>query len=187
MLRIGEQIPELELDALLENEIDRLRLSDFRGKWLVLIFYPEDFSFVCPTELEEAAEAHQQFRDLGAEIVSVSTDSAFSHKAWHDASRAVNKVKFPMLADPAGKLCRAMGTYIEDKGISLRATFIVDPNGVVKFFEMNDNAIGRSITETLRKLQAIKHVHEHPDSLCPASWRPGSKAIKPKFDLIGSS
>lgn len=186
MLTIGDAIPDMELDAFQETEIRKVKLSDFRGKWLVLLFYPEDFTFVCPTELEEAAELYGKYLEEGAEIASVSTDTASVHKGWHDASAAIKKVKYPMLADPAGKLCRAFGTYIEDEGLSLRATFIIDPDGVIKSIEIHDNSIGRSSVETLRKLQAAKHVRENPDSVCPASWKPGQDDIKPKFDLIGN-
>ena len=158
---------------------------DFRGKWLVLAFYPADFTFVCPTELEELADLYEEFRKLGAEVASVSTDTAFVHKAWHDNSPAIKKIRYPMLADPSGKLCRAFGTYIDGEGLSLRATFIIDPDGVVKSIEIHDNSIGRSAREILRKLQAAKHVREHPDQVCPASWEPGKETLKPSFELIG--
>ena len=185
MLRVGNEIPDMKLDAFVENRITELKLSSYRGRWLVLLFYPADFTFVCPTELQEAAELHEQFRAAESEVMSVSTDSAYVHKAWHDASPAIKKVKYPMLADPAGKLCRAFGTYLDDEGVSLRASFIVDPDGILKSAEFHDNSIGRSCAEILRKLQAAKHVRENPDSVCPASWRPGDSDLKPKFDLIG--
>ena len=185
MTKIGDSIPDLELEAFLGDRIEKVRLTDYRDQWLVLLFYPSDFTYVCPTELREAAELYEKFKELGAEIVSVSTDSAFVHKSWHDSSKAVGKVRFPMLADRSGKLCREFGTYIEDEGLSLRATFIVDPKGVVKLIEMHDEAIGRNVGEILRKLQALKYVSDNPDSVCPASWKPGAEVLKPKFDLIG--
>jgi peroxiredoxin (alkyl hydroperoxide reductase subunit C) len=135
--------------------------------------------------LEEAAELYDEFKKNDAEVMSISTDTAFVHKAWHDASPAIKKVKYPMLADPSGKLCRTFGTYIEDEGLSLRATFIIDPDGILKAVEIHDNSIGRNTAEILRKLQAAKYVRENPDSVCPAKWKPGEKALKPKFDLIG--
>ncbi len=185
MIGVGDTIPDMELDAYHEGEIKKVKFNDYRGKWLVLVFYPADFTFVCPTELEEAAEHHAQFAKEGAEIMSVSTDTAFSHKAWHDNSPAIKKIKYPMLADPTGATCREFGTYIEKEGLSLRATFIIDPNGVVKSIEMHDNDIGRNIKETLRKLQAAKFVSEHKGMVCPASWTPGGKTLKPGVELVG--
>jgi len=185
MIQIGQKIPDLELDAFHNGEIKKVKLSDYRGKWLVLIFYPADFTFVCPTELEEAAEHYEEFKGLGAEVISVSTDTAFVHKAWHDHSPAIKKVRFPMVADPSGRLCRELGTYIEEEGLSLRATFIVDPDGVLRAMEMHDNSIGRSAKEILRKLQAAVYVKEHQGEVCPASWEPGKETLKPELDLVG--
>ena len=185
MIKIGKSIPEVELEAYLGNRIEKVNLSEYRGQWLVMLFYPSDFTFVCPTELQEAADLYEQFTELGAEVLSVSTDSAFVHKSWHESSKAVGKVRFPMLADRSGRMCREFGTYIENEGLSLRATFIVDPQGIVKLIEMHDEAIGRNVGEILRKLQALKYVSDHPDAVCPASWKPGAEVLKPKFDLIG--
>jgi peroxiredoxin (alkyl hydroperoxide reductase subunit C) len=120
MLSVGQKIPDLESDSYFDDDIDKIRLSDFKGKWLVVLFYPADFTFICPTELEEAANNHEEFRKNNAEIISVSTDTAYVHKAWHDSSKAVGKMKYPMLADPTGNMCRAFGTYIEEEGLSLR-------------------------------------------------------------------
>jgi len=185
MLRIGEEIPDMELDAFHESEIKKVKLSEYRGKWLVLLFYPADFTFVCPTELKEAADLYDEFRVLGAEVLSVSTDTVNVHKAWRDSSPTIKKVQYPMLADPAGKMCRAFGTYMDEQGLSVRASFIVDPDGRLRSFEMHDDGIGRSVAEVLRKLQAAKFVRDNPDSVCPAGWKPGAKVLKPKFDLIG--
>ncbi len=185
MVKINEKIPDFELDAFQNEEIRKIRLSDYRGKWLVLIFYPADFTFVCPTELEEAAECYGEFKKLNAEVLSVSTDTAFAHKAWHDTSPSIKKITFPMVADPTGKLCKEFGTYIEEQGLSLRGTFIIDPDGVLKAMEMNDNGVGRSSDELLRKLQAAKFVREHKGLVCPASWRPGKKTLKPGVELVG--
>ncbi|MEM3030722.1 MAG: redoxin domain-containing protein [Candidatus Micrarchaeia archaeon] len=162
-----------------------IKLSGYRGKWVVLIFYPADFTFICPTELEEAAHYYDEFKKLGAEVLSISTDTVFVHKAWHDTSPAIKKVRFPMLADPGGRVCREYGTYIEEEGISVRATFIIDPDGVIKSFEMHSNAIGRNTEEILRKLQAARYVREHKGEVCPVSWRPGQKTLKPGLELVG--
>ncbi len=185
MVRIGQNVPELECEVFHNEEIRKVKLSDYKGKWLVLIFYPADFTFICPTELEEAADYYDEFKQLGAEIICVSTDTVFVHKAWHDNSPAIKKIKFPMGADPAGLLCREFGTYIEGVGLSLRGSFIIDPDGVLKAFEIHDNSIGRSATELLRKLQAAKFVREAGGEVCPASWEPGKKTLKPGLDLVG--
>jgi len=190
MIKINQRISDLEIanlefEAFHNNEIKRLRLSDYKGKWLVLIFYPADFTFVCPTELEEAANYYDEFKKLGAEVLSVSTDTVYVHKAWHEVSPAIKKVKFPMVADPAGKLCREFGTYIEEEGISVRGSFIIDPDGKLVAYEMHDNSIGRSAKELLRKLQAAIFVREHKGEVCPASWEPGKKTLKPSLSLVG--
>ena len=185
MLRINEKVPDFEVDAFHNGEIEKVRFSDHRGRWLVLIFYPADFTFVCPTELEEMAGLYDRFRTLDAEVMSVSRDTAFVHKAWHDNSPAIKKIRYPMVADPTGLLCREFGTYIESEGISLRASFIVDPDGVLKAMEMHDNSFGRSAREILRKLEAAKFVHDHKGSVCPAGWEPGEDALIPSLDMVG--
>jgi len=190
MIKINQKISDLEianfeLEAFQNEEIKKLKLSNYKGQWLVLIFYPADFTFICPTELEEAANYYEEFKKLGAEILSVSTDTVFVHKAWHDDSPAIKKIKFPMVADPAGKLCREFGTYIEEEGVSLRGSFIIDNESVLKAYEIHDNSIGRSAKELLRKLQAAIFVKEHKGEVCPAGWRPGEKTLKPGLNLIG--
>ncbi len=185
MIKINEQIPEMELMAYHNGEAKPIKLSDYKGRWMVLLFYPADFTFVCPTELEEAADLYEDFQAEGAEILSVSTDTHFVHKAWHDASPAIKKIKFPMLADPAGQLSRAFGTYIEEAGVALRGTFLVDPDGVLKSMEMNDLGVGRSGKELLRKLRATKYVREHNGEVCPAGWEPGANTLEPSLDLVG--
>jgi len=185
MIQINQEIPDFEVDVYHENEVKSVKLSDYKGKWLVLLFYPADFTFVCPTELEDAAALYGEFQKLGAEILSVSTDTAFVHKAWHDTSEAIGKVEYPMVADPTGKLSRAFGVYIEDAGLALRGTFIVDPDGVLKTMEVHDLGIGRSAREALRKLNAANFVRENGDQVCPANWEPGGHTLKPGLDLVG--
>ncbi len=185
MIRIGEAVPDFELDAFVDDDIKKINMTDYEGKWLVFIFYPADFTFVCPTELEDAALLYDEFKKEGAEVFSVSTDTAYVHKAWHDQSAAIKKVRYPMLADPAGRICRLFGTYIENEGLSLRGSFIVDPDRVLKAFEINDNSIGRSAKELLRKLRAAKFVREHDGMVCPANWEPGKATMKPSTDLVG--
>ncbi len=185
MVKIGQTISDFELEAFQGEQIKKIKLSDYRGKWLVLLFYPADFTFICPTELEEAAERYEEFKKNGAEIISVSTDTVFAHKAWHDTSPAVKKIGYPMAADPTGKLCKEFGTYIEEEGLSLRGSFIIDPDGILKVCEIHDNSIGRSAAELLRKLQAAKFVRDNKGQVCPASWKPGEKTLKPGLDLVG--
>ena len=184
MIKINQQIPDLELETYHNNQVNKIKLQDQKGKWLILVFYPADFTFVCPTELGEYADLYQEFQTEGAEIISVSTDTVFTHKAWHDKSKTIKKIKFPMLADPTGKLCRQFGTYIKNEGLSLRGTFIIDPEGVLKSIEINDNDIGRNANETLRKLKAAKFTKKHGE-VCPASWQPGKATLKPGLDLVG--
>ncbi|MBI4313879.1 MAG: redoxin domain-containing protein [Candidatus Omnitrophica bacterium] len=185
MIRINQSVPDLDFQVYQNDDIKNVRFADYRGKWLVLIFYPADFTFVCPTELEDAAGYHDEFKKVGAELMSVSTDTVFVHKAWHDQSPSIKTIRYAMAADPSGKLCRAFGTYIEETGLSLRGSFIIDPDGVVKSYEMNDLSIGRSAQELLRKLQAAKFVRENKGEVCPANWKPGSKTLKPGLDLVG--
>jgi peroxiredoxin len=185
MLKINDTVPDIETDAYYEGEIQKLKMSDYRGRWLVLIFYPADFTFVCPTELEQMADLYQEFRRNDAEVFSVSRDTAWVHKAWHDTSPAIKKITYPMLADTSGRLCREFGTYIEEDGLSLRASFIVDPDGHIKSIEMHDNSIGRNAKEILRKLEAAKFVREHKGNVCPASWEPGDETIQPSLDKVG--
>ncbi|HLC70038.1 MAG TPA: alkyl hydroperoxide reductase subunit C [Patescibacteria group bacterium] len=182
---IGQPVTDLELEAFYNNEFKKLKLSDYHGKWTVLFFYPADFTFVCPTELEELADHYVEFQNMGVEILSVSTDTTFVHKAWHDHSPAIKKIQYPMLADPTGKLCREMGVYIEAEGLALRGTFIIDPEGVLQAYEVNTNNIGRSAFELIRKIQAAQFVREHKGEVCPASWRPGNQTLKPGIELVG--
>jgi len=185
MTKIGDRLPDLTLTAYHNNDIHDLNLAETRGNWLILLFYPADFTFICPTELEDAAELYENFKAEGAEIMSVSTDSAFVHKAWHDQSPAIGKIEYPMLADPNAKLCNALGTYIEDEGVSTRATFIYNPEGELVSMEMHDNSIGRNVRETLRKLQAARYVSQADGEVCPAGWEPESDTLKPGLDLVG--
>ncbi len=182
---VGSVLPDMELDVFHKEKLGKLKLSSLNGKWAVLVFYPADFTFVCPTELEELAALYPSFQKLNAEVVSVSTDTAFTHKAWHDSSPAIGKVTYPMAADHNGALSRALGIYIEEEGLSLRGTFIVNPEGIIKGAEVNDNSIGRSAKETLRKLQAAQYVSTHAGQVCPASWTPGGDTLTPGIDLVG--
>jgi len=185
MIKIGQEVPDFEIDVFHNEEIKKIKLSDYKGQWVVMLFYPADFTFVCPTELKEAALLYDKFKAAGAEIISVSTDTAFVHKAWHDESEAIKMVNYPMGADPTGNVSRLFGTLIEEEGLALRGTFIIDPDGVLKTVEMHDLGIGRSASEALRKLDAAKFVREHGDQVCPAGWTPGGDTLTPGLDLVG--
>ncbi|MFA6991675.1 MAG: alkyl hydroperoxide reductase subunit C [Candidatus Gracilibacteria bacterium] len=182
---IGKNIPDFEVDIYQKEQFKKVKLSDFLKKWLVLFFYPADFTFVCPTELEELANNYEQFKKLNTEILSISTDTTFVHKAWHDNSPAIKKIEFPMVADPTAKLTKAFGVYIENEGLARRGTFVIDPDGVLVAYEIHSNNIGRSSDELLRKIQAAQFVRENGGEVCPANWRPGSKTLKPGIDLVG--
>jgi peroxiredoxin (alkyl hydroperoxide reductase subunit C) len=185
-LRIGDILPELTLPAYYQDKDVTLSSKDYQGTWKIFFFYPADFTFVCPTELEELAMMYDLFKKESAEIFSVSTDTVFVHKAWHDHSPAIAKISFPMVADPTGSLCKLFGTYIESEGLSLRGTFIVDPDGKLVASEINDNSIGRNSKELLRKLRAAKFIRDHGNvNVCPASWEPGDDTLTPGMDLVG--
>ena len=185
MVRINEKAPDFNEEAFVDGDVRKISLSDYNGKWVVLFFYPADFTFVCPTELGELATHYEELKNLGAEVISVSTDTAFVHKAWHDQSDTIKHIKFPMLADPTRKVCEAYNTLIEEEGLSLRATYIIDPEGFVKAFEFHNNDIGRSIHELIRRIQAAKFVAENKGQVCPMNWKPGEKTLKPGLELVG--
>lgn len=159
--------------------------ADLKGKWSVFVFYPADFTFVCPTELGDLADLYPEFQKLGVEIFSVSTDTHFTHKAWADASDTIKKIKYPMLGDPTGTLARNFDVMIEEAGLALRGSFLVDPEGNVKVAEIHDLGIGRDASELLRKVKAAQYIAAHPGEVCPAKWKEGAETLKPSLDLIG--
>jgi len=185
MALIGKEISDFTVKAFVDGDFKDVSKADVLGKWSVFVFYPADFTFVCPTELNDLAELYDEFKKIGCEVYSVSTDSHFVHKAWWDASDTIKKIKFPMLADPTGKLCRDFEVLIEEEGMALRGSFIVNPEGKIVAYEVHDNSIGRDASELLRKVQAAQFVAEHGDQVCPAKWRPGAQTLKPGIDLVG--
>lgn len=182
---INSKLPEFSVPAFKDGEFKTVSLKDLKGKWAVLLFYPADFTFVCPTELEDMAENYDKFKELGVEVYSVSTDTQFSHKAWHDTSEAIKKIKFAMLSDKTGALAEALGILNHEDGLAYRGTFVVNPDGIIKIVEINDNGIGRNAEELLRKIEAAQFVAEHSDQVCPARWKRGAKTLKPGIDLVG--
>lgn len=184
-LAIGAQIPDFEFEYFQDESFRKMKFSDLLGKWVVVVFYPADFTFVCPTELEELAQNYDAFKALGAEVLSISTDTVFVHKAWHDFSPAIKQITYPMVADPTAQLTKTFGVYIPEEGMALRGTFIIDTNGILQAIEINSNSIGRNAKETLRKLEAAIFVKEHPGQVCPANWKKGDRTLKPGIDLVG--
>ena len=182
---INSQIPEFKVNAFHNGELKVITDKDVKGKWGIFFFYPADFTFVCPTELEDMADNYVKFKELGVEVYSISTDTQFVHKAWHDASESIKKIQYPMLADPTGTLSRALGVYIEEEGLAYRGTFLFNPEGEIKVCEIHDNGIGRNASELLRKVEAALFVAQHPNEVCPAKWKKGDKTLKPGIDLIG--
>lgn len=182
---LNSKFPEFKLNAYHDGKFITVSSEDIKGKWAVFFFYPADFTFVCPTELVDMADKYDQLQKMGVEVYSVSCDTQFVHKAWHDASESIKKIKYPMLADPTGMLGRALGVYIESEGVDYRGTFVVDPDGLVKILEINDSSIGRNADELVRKIEAAQFVATHPGDVCPAKWKEGQAVLKPSIDLVG--
>lgn len=185
---VGSRAPDFTAHSFHQNKFKQIRLSALKGKWVVIAFYPGDFTFICPTELSRFADMYEDFRKAGAEILSVSTDSEHVHKAWWDQSASIKKIQYPMVADSSGKISKLYGVYIDsgvDEGRALRATFIIDPDGIVRSADIHDNSIGRSVKEVLRKLGAAKYVREHGGEVCPVEWEAGSKTLRPGIGLVG--
>ena len=159
--------------------------ADLRGKWSVVFFYPADFTFVCPTELGDLADHYAEFQQRGVEVYSVSTDTHFVHKAWHDASDTIGKITYPMIGDPSGTVTNNFGVMREGQGLADRATFIIDPQGVIQAMEITAEGIGRNAEDLLRKVKAAQYVASHPGEVCPAKWQEGEDTLAPSLDLVG--
>ena len=185
MSLINTEIKPFKAQAFKQGKFIEVTEADLKGKWSVVVFYPADFTFVCPTELEDLADKYEEFKKLGVEIYSVSTDTHFAHKAWHDTSDAIRKVNYTMVGDPTGALTRNFDVMIEEEGLALRGTFVINPEGQIKLCEIHDNGIGRDAGELLRKVKAAQYVASHPGEVCPAKWKEGEKTLKPSLDLVG--
>jgi peroxiredoxin len=159
--------------------------ADLKGKWSVVFFYPADFTFVCPTELGDLADNYAEFKKLGVEIYAVSTDTHFTHKAWHDTSDTIQKIEYPMIGDPTGTITRNFDVYIEEAGLADRGTFVIDPQGIIQIVEINAGGVGRDALELLRKVKAAQYVATHPGEVCPAKWKEGEATLAPSLDLVG--
>ena len=185
MSLINKKVSDFTVQAYHNGEFKEVTLESMKGHWSVVVFYPADFTFVCPTELGELADNYAKFKEAGCEVYSVSTDTHFVHKAWADASETIAKIQYPMLADPTGKLARDFEVMIEEEGLALRGSFVINPEGEIKAYEVHDNGIGRNAEELLRKVQAAQFVAEHGDQVCPAKWQPGAETLTPSLDLVG--
>ena len=185
MSLINTQVQPFKTEAFHNGKFVEVTDASLKGHWSVLIFMPAAFTFNCPTEIEDAAENYAEFQKAGAEVYIVTTDTHFSHKVWHEASPAVGKAKFPLVGDPTHQLTRAFGVHIDEAGLALRGTFVIDPEGTIKTMEVHDNAIARDVSETLRKLKAAQFVAAHPNEVCPAKWKEGAKTLTPSLDLVG--
>ena len=182
---INKEVNDFSVQAYVGDNFKTVKKSDILGKWSVFFFYPADFTFVCPTELEDLANIYDKFVSAGCEIYSVSTDTHFVHKAWHDHSERISKLQYPMLADPTHALCRDFDVLIEADGMAERGSFIVNPEGKIVSYEVSAGNVGRNADELFRKLQACQFVHAHGDEVCPAKWQPGAETLKPSLDLVG--
>lgn len=185
MSLINTAVKPFTAQALKEGKFVSVSEADLKGKWSVVFFYPADFTFVCPTELEDLADNYAEFQKLGVEIYSVSTDTHFAHKAWHDTSAAVSKIKYFMVGDPTHVISSNFEVLIADNGLADRGTFVIDPSGVIQIVEINAGGIGRDASELLRKVKAAQYVASHPGEVCPAKWQEGEKTLAPSLDLVG--
>lgn len=185
MALINTSINPFKTQAFQNGKFVSVSDEDLRGKWSVVFFYPADFTFVCPTELGDLADHYDTFKSLGVEIYSVSTDTHFAHKAWHDSSDTISKIRFPMLGDPTGAITRNFEVMVDESGLALRGTFVINPEGQIKVAEIHDDGIGRDAKELLRKVQAAQYVAANPGQVCPAKWTPGAETLAPSLDLVG--
>ena len=182
---INTKVPEFKLQAYHNDTFKTVTSNDLNGKWSVFFFYPADFTFVCPTELGDLADQYEELKAMGVEVFSVSKDTHYTHKAWADATETIGKIRFPMIGDPTGQITRNFGVMIEEEGLALRGTFVLDPQGVIKVMEVHDLGIGRDASELKRKIQAAQYIAKNPGQACPAKWKEGDAALTPSLDLVG--
>ncbi|MDR1889219.1 MAG: peroxiredoxin [Zoogloeaceae bacterium] len=182
---INTEVKPFKAQAFHNGKFVEVTEASLKGKWSVFFFYPADFTFVCPTELGDLADNYAEFQKLGVEIYGVSTDTHFTHKAWHDTSDTIKKINYPLVGDPTHAISRNFGVLIEDAGVAERGTFVVNPEGEIQIIEINAGNIGRNAEELLRKVKAAQYVAAHPSEVCPAKWKEGEKTLAPSLDLIG--
>jgi peroxiredoxin (alkyl hydroperoxide reductase subunit C) len=185
MSLINTQVKPFKANAYQNGKFIEVSEDTLKGKWAIIMFYPADFTFVCPTELEDLADHHAEFQKMGVEVYGVSTDTHFAHKAWHDTSEAIKKVQYALIGDPTATLARNFEVLIEEEGLALRGTFVINPEGQIKVMEVHDNGIGRDASELMRKVKAAQYVAAHPGEVCPAKWTEGAATLTPSLDLVG--
>lgn len=185
MSLIGKEIVEFNVQSFFNNDFHHVTKQDVLGKWSIFFFYPADFTFVCPTELEDLQKRYAEFRAANCEVYAVSCDTHFVHKAWHDTSDTIRGIKYHMLADPTAVLARGFDVMIEEAGMAERGTFIVNPEGKIVSYEVLAGAVGRNADELFRRLQALQFVASHDGEVCPAKWEQGAETLKPSIDLVG--
>ncbi|MCC1496019.1 alkyl hydroperoxide reductase subunit C [Alcanivorax sp. 1008] len=182
---INTEVKPFKATAFHNGKFIDVSEADLKGKWSVVFFYPADFTFVCPTELGDLADNYDEFKKMGVEIYAVSTDTHFTHKAWHDTSDTIQKIQYPMIGDPTGLISRNFEVMIEEAGLAERGTFVIDPDGKIQIIEVNAGGIGRDASELLRKVKAAQYVAAHPGEVCPAKWKEGEATLAPSLDLVG--
>ncbi|MDO9220099.1 MAG: alkyl hydroperoxide reductase subunit C [Thiobacillus sp.] len=182
---INTEIKPFKAQAYQNGKFEHVSDEDLKGRWSVMFFYPADFTFVCPTELGDLADNYAEFQKLGVEIYAVSTDTHFTHKAWHDTSDTIGKIQYSMIGDPTGTITRNFGVMIEEAGLAERGTFVIDPQGKIQSIEISAGGIGRDASELLRKIKAAQYVAAHPGEVCPAKWKEGDATLAPSLDLVG--
>ena len=185
MSLINSEVKPFKATAFHNGEFVEVSDADLKGKWSVVFFYPADFTFICPTELGDLADNYAEFQKMGVEVCSVSTDTHFTHKAWHDASETIKKINYPMVGDPTGVISRGFDVMIEESGLAERGTFVVDPDGKIQVVEITAGNIGRDADELLRKVKAAQYVAKNPNEVCPAKWKEGEETLAPSLDLVG--
>jgi NADH-dependent peroxiredoxin subunit C len=185
MSLINTAIKPFKAQAFKQGKFIEVTEADIKGKWAIFFFYPADFTFVCPTELGDLADHHAELQRLGVEVFSVSTDTHFTHKAWHDSSETIGKIKYAMIGDPTGTIARNFEVMREGEGLADRGTFVVDPAGIIQAMEVTAEGIGRNAADLLRKVKAAQYVAAHPGEVCPAKWEEGQKTLAPSLQLVG--
>ncbi len=185
MALINTKIKPFQAKAFKQGKFIDVSDADIAGKWAIFVFYPADFTFVCPTELGDVADQYAELQKLGVEIYSVSTDTHFTHKAWHDASETIGKIQYAMIGDPNGEITNAFEVMRPGQGLADRATFIVDPDGIIQAMEITAEGIGRDASDLVRKVKAAQYVRSHPGEVCPAAWKEGEKTLAPSLELVG--
>jgi peroxiredoxin len=185
MSLINTKVKAFKATAFHNGKFVEVTEATLAGKWNIFMFYPADFTFVCPTELADLADNHAAFQKMGVEVYGISTDSHFAHKAWHDVSDAIKNVQYALIGDPTGAITRNFEVMVEEDGMALRGTFVINPDGFIKLCEVHDNGIGRDASELMRKVKAAQYVAAHPNEACPAKWTEGAKTLTPSLDLVG--